>query len=42
MWKSLKDWKILKSSWMESKFNDIDTEEIRAKSEYYSKIIGKC
>lgn len=27
---------------MEGKFNEIDTEEIRAKSEYYSKIIGKC
>jgi len=27
---------------MESKFSDIDTEEIRAKSDYYSKIIGKC
>jgi len=41
MWQSLKDWKILKASWMDSKFNDINTEEIRLKCEHYSKIIGK-
>ena len=27
---------------MDGKFNDIDTEDIRAKSDYYSKIIAKC
>jgi dynein heavy chain len=29
MWKSLKEWKGLISSWIDGKFVDINTEEIR-------------
>ncbi len=42
MWKSLKEWKELTENWIGGKFNNIDTEEIRTKAEFYSKIMQKC
>ena len=42
MWKSLKEWKELTKGWIDGKFNQIDTEEIRQKAEFYCKIMQKC
>lgn len=42
MWKSLKEWKGLISGWVDGKFNAIDTEEIKQKAEFYSKIMSRC
>lgn len=42
MWKSLKEWKELIAGWVDGKFNAIDTEEIKQKAEFYSKIMNKC
>lgn len=42
MWKSLKEWKLLIAGWIDGKFNLIDTEEIKQKAEYYSKIMNRC
>ena len=33
MWTSLKEWKELTAKWIEGKFLDIDTEEIRKEGE---------
>lgn len=42
MWKSLKEWKSLISQWIDGKFVDINTEEIRIKGEYYTKVVMRC
>lgn len=42
MWKSLKEWKGLIAGWIGGKFNEIDTEEIKQKAEYYTKIMNRC
>lgn len=42
MWKSLKEWKELISMWIDGKFVDINTEEIRVKGEYYTKVVNRC
>lgn len=42
MWKSLKEWKELISSWVDGKFSEINTEEIKTKAEFYSKIMNRC
>lgn len=42
MWRSLKEWKALISSWIDGKFVDINTEEIRTKGEYYTKVVTRC
>lgn len=42
MWKSLKEWKELIAIWIDGKFNDINTEEIKNKAEFYSKIMTRC
>lgn len=42
MWKSLKDWKQMTTVWIDSKFMDINVAEIKAKAEYYTKIVNKC
>ena len=42
MWKSLKEWKQLIEEWTETKFTDINVQEIKQKGEYYSKIVAKC
>ena len=42
MWKSLKEWKILISNWIDGKFSEINTEEIKTKAEYYTKIVTRC
>ncbi|KAL4487471.1 hypothetical protein ABPG72_006991 [Tetrahymena utriculariae] len=42
MWKSLKEWKELILGWVDGKFKDINTEEIKNKAEYYSKIVARC
>ena len=42
MWKSLKEWKDLITTWKDGKFTDINTEEIRTKGEFYTKIVNRC
>jgi len=42
MWKSLKEWKQLIAQWIDGKFVDINTEEIRTKGEYYTKVVTRC
>ena len=41
MWKSLKEWKELTKSWINGKFNEIDTEQIISKGDYFTNIIKK-
>lgn len=42
MWTSLRDWQTLSEKWISGKFNQINTDEIKTKGEYYSKIVVKC
>ena len=42
MWKSLKEWKELIKIWIDGNFMDINTEEIRTKGEYYTKVVIRC
>ena len=42
MWKSLKEWEELTSEWSESKFTDINTEDIRKKADVYTRTVNKC
>ena len=42
MWKSTKEWIELTQSWIDGKFIDINTDEIKAKGEYYTKIVNRC
>lgn len=41
MWKSLTEWRSLTKSWIDGKFNEIDTEQIISKGEYFTNIIRK-
>lgn len=41
MWKSLKEWKELTKGWINGKFNEIDTEQIISKGDYFTNIIKK-
>jgi len=42
MWQSLKEWKQLSEVWIEGKFLEINTEEIKRKADAFQKIVGKC
>jgi dynein heavy chain len=42
MWKSLTEWDDLTHLWIETEFNSIDTESIKKKAEFYTKIIQRC
>ena len=42
MWKSLKEWKQLTEEWTETKFNDINVQEIKQKGDHYNKIVTRC
>jgi len=42
MWTSLKEWKELTSKWIEGKFLDIDTEEIRKEGEKHQRVTNRC
>ena len=42
MWKSLKEWMQLTEEWTETKFNDINVQEIKQIGEHYNKIVARC
>ena len=42
MWKSLKEWKQLTEEWTETKFNDINVQEIKQKGDHYNKVVTRC
>jgi dynein heavy chain len=42
MWRSLKEWNALKANWIQGKFIEILTDEIKAKAEHYSRVVSKC
>lgn len=42
MWVSSRDWKGLVAGWMNSQFNDIKTDVIKEKVEFYEKIVRRC
>ena len=42
MWNSLSEWQVLMSKWIDGSFNEINTDEIKSKGEYYTKIVSRC
>lgn len=42
MWDSLSTWQTLVAGWIDGKFNEIDTEDIRGKGDLYTKVVNRC
>lgn len=42
VWRGLRDWGDLSSTWLNTVFEEIDVEDIKGYCEKYTRIVSKC